>query len=487
VTRAIRLLAALALAACDWVGSAFMNSIPLEGTHGPGEDFYVYIGVDGLSWNAVQAAMGRGVFQGAAWRAAKLVTIFPGTSDASWTRILHTAKIPGYELQYYDPGSDSLVNGGLAGVVEHVMPSLSEDLSFEAPWIGAFDYQSYGYSQPIESYVDPWISFCDTLDGLFYVLEGRAETGSVFSAYLLEIDVFGHVGTPEDCTQMLVMLADRIESFRAAHPGRKFHFTVLSDHGMDQVGGARLIDFRDELPKVGVMPVESLANHDPLSEIYAIPVVHTRVSYLALHTHPDLIAEVGLRVSNLESVDFAVGRLPPSDGAAAWYGFWSEGRLATSFGYRPESSTYVLPQGGDYARWGISPSFAPGESFKLVRDEDLFALTKDGKYPDLFYRVRTALTAVGVEYPADILVSFGAQRISIGFKLPGQVDTFSGRSHGAAGDVATLGVLLTDERDLPDAVRADGFLTLFPRMAAHMIERGVTLIDGDPDAARPNR
>jgi hypothetical protein len=413
--------------------------------------------------------------------------MFPGTSDASWTRILHTERVPGYELQYYHPPSDSLVNTGLLGVAKHLVPAFSEDIDFEAPYLQAFDYRSYGYSQPLESYLDPRLSFQDSLDGLFFLLDGRAETGEVFTAYLLDIDVMGHVATPDDCTEMLLMLADRIEEFRAAHPERKLHFTLVSDHGMDQEGGAKLIDFWEELPKVGVNAVHSLADHDPSNEIYAIPIVHTRVSYVALHTDESLIPEVGRRVSTLESVDFAAGRLPPAEGAS-WYGLWSEGRLVASFGYVPRTSSYLLPSEGDYARVGISLTFPPGERSKVLRDEELFALTKDGKYPDLFYRVRTALTNVGVLYPSDLLVSFRPHRISIGFRLPGGVDTFAGRSHGAADSISTLGVLVTEEREIPDAVRADGFLGLFPKLAEHLkLSRGLALVEGDPDASRPMR
>jgi hypothetical protein len=122
-----------------------------------------------------------------------------------------------------------------------------------------------------------------------------------------------------------------------------------------------------------------------------------------------------------------------------------------------------------------------------VRDEDLFDMTKEGKYPDLFYRIRTGLIALGVQYPAQVLVSFRTGWGSVGFTLPGGLADFSGGSHGAADDLSTLGVLLSDERELPDAVRADSLLTLFPRLAQHLRDRGLDLLDGDPDAARPLR
>jgi hypothetical protein len=489
ILRSLSAAALFALCACDWVGEAFLNSIPVQGT--ATGDFYVYLAVDGLSLRTVQDAAARGAFSGPQWKVAKFVTMFPGTSDASWTRILHTPKIPGYEFEYYDPRSDSLVNSGLAGVGRHLMPTVSESLSFEAPYLAAFDYRANGYTHSFEAYRDTWVSLGDSLDNLFFTLEGRAETDSVFTAYLLESDVLGHIATPEDCAKMLSMLADRIEQFRTSHPRRAFHFTLLSDHGMDFAGiqGDHLLDFKDELPKVGITAVRSLAGRDPRKEVYAIPVVHTRVTYLALHTHPDLIAEVGSRIARLESVDFTASRIAAPAGAPAareWYGLWSEGRLAASFGYVPETSSYVIPASAGLARFGMPLGFAAGEAFKTVPDEELFERSKDGKYPDLFYRVRTALTDVGVDFPSDVLVSFRTHWGSVGFRLPGGLDAFAGGSHGAADDAGTLGVLISDERDLPDAVRADGFLALFPHAAQHLRDRGLKLLEGDPDAARPH-
>jgi len=59
-------------------------------------------------------------------------------------------------------------------------------------------------------------------------------------------------------------------------------------------------------------------------------------------------------------------------------------------------------------------------------------------------------------------------------------------THGGA-NVDGIGVLVSEERDLPDAVRADAFLDLFPRAAEHLCERGLTMRETDPDARRLHR
>jgi hypothetical protein len=463
-----------------------LNSLPVDGAQAATNDVYVYIGVDGLAWSTVQEAIAQGAFNGPSWRTAKLATIFPGTSDASWTRALHTEKLDGYELEYYDPTSDALIHDGLLGGARHVLPTVSESLSFEARYLDAFDYRANGYTSSIVAYSSVWASAGETLDNLFFTLEGHIQTSDVFTAYMLEIDLLGHLGSAEECARLLLDLANRIEAFRSAHPDKRMHFTLLSDHGMDfaQIPRDRFIDLRDELPKVGVAAVEHLAGRDPTSEVYAVPVIHTRVTYVALHTDQRIAAEVARRASSLESIDLAFGRIDPPESApmgSDWYGIWSEGQLSAWYGYVPSTSEYILPEEVDLSRFGIPSSLAGAR----ISDEALFERTKLAEYPDLFYRVRTALDTTGVNHPAQVLLSFRQGWCSIGFKLPDAIDLFGPGYHGLAKDVATFGVLVTDERDLPAVIRADAFLDLFPRAKKHLVDRGLELVDGDRDAARP--
>jgi hypothetical protein len=110
-------------------------------------------------------------------------------------------------------------------------------------------------------------------------------------------------------------------------------------------------------------------------------------------------------------------------------------------------------------------------------------MTKDGDYPDLFYRTRTALSEVTADFPADVILSTKS-----GYQSGGAIPKafLSAGTHGGA-NAKGIGTLLSEERDLPDAVRADGLLDLFPRLADHLRDRGITLQEPDADAARPNR
>jgi hypothetical protein len=456
-----------------------MNSIPFHGKPANNPDVYVYLGVDGLAHSSVLEAQKQGAFVGGNWRVAPLYDMFPATSDASWTRIMHTESLGGYEFQYYDAEKDRLKNTGLGGLLLHVLPSIAEPISFEGKYLHAFDYHANGYLHAVGAYHDVYENLAESLDNLFFLLEGRAETATSFSAYLLEFDVLGHMATRDDVTRELVWMAHRIDEFKTKHPERRFHFTLLSDHGMDfiKVPVNRLIELKKELPKLGIASVESLRDHDPAHELYAISVEHTRVSYTALHTHPSLAPEVARRISTLEAIDMTVSRVPPPAGAGGkeWFGIFAEGKSVLTFGFDPDTDRYWLPADGDYARLNLAARSTNG----MLTDEEAFQYSRDQRYPDLFYKIRTALSPVGVKYPADVIASFKLGYVSKGFQPPGADDTATSGFHGSLNTQGATGVLVSEERDLPAAVRSDTFLELFPRMRAHILQRGVILQEGD--------
>jgi hypothetical protein len=474
----------------DWLHYNFMNSIPFKGDANKNPEVRVYLGVDGLSYWTTKEAMKHGAFAGDSWKVSKFITMFPGTSDASWTRILHTKKLDGYEIEYYDPKADKIVNEGIIGVMKHVLPNFAETFSFEFQYLKGFDYRANGYTHSFHAYSDTFSSLAESIDNMLFLLAGRAETSSTFTAYLLEMDVLGHMRNPEDITKGLEILYDRIEKFKKSHSDRTFYFTLFSDHGMDfiQVEKEKAVSFKDELRKVGIEPVKSIRGRDPSQGPFAIPIMHTWVTYISLHTHDDLIEEVAGLTSKLESVDVTISKLldpsfiPKGSKAPDWYGIWAKGKLAIPFGFDPSRNEYHLPAKANYKRLGIKPDFFDGKDWAILKDKEIFEMTKHSEYPDLFYRVRTALEPVGVEYPADVLVSFEPGYLSMGFKVPLKSEIATNSFHGSLRDLGTIGTLITDEQDLPDAVRADQLLTLFPNLKEHLSKMPVTFEAGDSNA-----
>jgi hypothetical protein len=488
-----RLLVALALwglaaPACDWEHFALMNSLPLRGdpTHNP--VVRVYLAIDGLSHGAVARAREQGAFAG--WELARFVPMFPATSDASWTRIFHTPRFPGYEYGYYDPREDKIFNKSVGGLLVHLVPPL-EELTFlvpttaEAPdYYKAFDYHASSYLDALWSYDRPVYGFYRGLDNLFVALAGHGQTQETFTAYLLETDVVGHIRSEDDVVQTLLELSARIEDFKRAHPERTFVFTLFGDHGMDGVKKPveNVVDFRDQLEAAGVAAVDSLADADKEEGPAAVTVLHTRVTYVVLHIRPHHVAEVARRASTCSAAElvFARGEAPGPGypEGLSWVSAWREGGLAASFGYEPATDSYWLPAEVDWAALDLPVSFAPGARHGVFSDEALFALSAERTYPDFFFRARTALEPVGVEYPADAVVSFRPLFMSVGFQVPvgGGNAVGTAGSHGAMDHLGSVAALLSEERELPAAVRSDTLLELFPELSEHLCRRDVPRI-----------
>ena len=215
-------LAGLALLAlgCDAAYGGFLGAIPMPAYDetGPVE---VVLAVDGLSREAFDRARAAGAF--GSFSDGDLITPFPGTSDYAWTRTLGTGSLPGYEMQYYDPGRNRLEKAGLGGVIEH---PIREGLAGSLPCYQRFDFLGDGYLWMARGYQDPEAALPGTLDELFAVLVRRSRQQSRFLAYLLNVDVIGHKGGQDKAVAALVEIDRRIQRFRQAH-GERFRFTLL--------------------------------------------------------------------------------------------------------------------------------------------------------------------------------------------------------------------------------------------------------------------
>lgn len=487
----------LLVAGCDWQHFALVNSLPVEGDPAANPVVHVYLAVDGLAYETVAAAQRAGLLAPERWQAAKLVAMFPASSDSSWSRILHAAPLPGYELHYFDPDHDVLRNEGYVGLACHGVPHLAGTALAGPDYYRGFDSYADGYLDPLWGYTAIEFSLSESLDGLFIALEGRAETQHAFLGYLLELDVLGHMRPRAEVDAALRRLLLRIEQFRSYHPERRFVFTLLSDHGIDFVPAEpeHFVDARALLRDADVRAVRSFAEGRRGRGPFAVPIVHTPVSYLALHTEAAQADEVARRVSEQPSVDLVLSPSSPADAASAaegrrWFSVWQRGRRALHVAYDAARDSYALRRDADLAALGLDLSASGTSPASLAEhlelsDEQAFVAAREGRYPDLLYRLRSALTPVSNRYPAEVLVSFRRPYTSSGFRVPfSSVDEQARHGfHGSLDAGSSTGVLLSEERALPAAVRSDTVLELFPRLAEHLRARGLELQPGDPGAS----
>lgn len=482
-------LLGLAAPSCDWAHYTMMNSIPAEGDPKLNPVVRVYLGLDGLSHSTVERARERGAFAG--WSLSRFIPMFPATSDASWTRILHTSPFAGLEYGHFDPEEDRVYNKAVGGLLVHLVPPL-EELPITVPsyaqtpaYYKAFDFHASSYLDALWSYDRPFFGYYRGLDNLFVALAGRSQVQDTFSAYVLETDVIGHIRSGDDVVEALVALSERIEKFKRQHRERTFVFTLFGDHGIDGVAKPpeAVVDFRDQLEEAGVATVESFEDADKVDGPSAVAILHTRVTYVALHVREQWVAEVARRASTCAAADLVFARGAPRPGypeGLAWVSVWREGNLVASFAYEAATDSYWLPGEVDWAALDLPVTFAPGASYGVFSDEALFALSLDRTYPDFFFRARTAFEPISVEFPADVLVSYRHPFMSVGYQVPissaNEVGTAG--SHGAMDRLGSMGALLSEERELPPAVRSDNLLELFPSLVDHMRRRNVELFPG---------
>jgi hypothetical protein len=475
--------------ACDWDHYAMMNSIPARGDASLNPVVRVYLGLDGLSHATVTQAREQGAFPSA--NLARLIPMFPATSDASWSRILHTQRFAGFEFDHFDPVKDKVYNKAIGGLLVHLVPPL-EELPFTLPtyaqtpaYYKAFDYHASAYLDALWSYERPFYGYYRGLDNLFVALEGRSQVQDTFSAYVLETDVVGHIRSQEDVVKALVSLSDRIERFKREHPERTFVFTLFGDHGIDGVAKPpdKVVDFRDQLHDAGVTTVESLEDADKVDGPAAVAILHTRVTYVAIHARESRISEVARLASTCPAADLVFARGEPREGypeGLQWVSVWREGALLASFAYEAATDSYWLPSDGNWEALDLPIPLPPGADHGVFTDEALFALSVDHTYPDFFFRARTGFEPISVEFPADILVSYRHPFMSVGYQAPvGSANEIgTAGSHGAMDRLGSTGALLSEERELPSVVRSDNVLELFPALVDHMREREVEMIPG---------
>jgi hypothetical protein len=451
-----------ALCGCDSPYSQFLGAIPTEEVD-PDAPVEVFLGVDGLSRQAFDLARSRGAF--ADYRAADLITPFPGTSDYAWTRTLRAGALGGYELQFFDPLANRMENAGLAGVAEH---PLREGIANTLPAYQRFDFLGDGETWMLDSYLDPVASLRATLDQMFDTIAARGRTKSRVMAYLLNVDVVGHLGGLEQAVVMLVEIDRRIRAFKADHR-RQFQFTLFADHG-NAHRRSLLVDPAQILTDVGVASVGSLsppgmvpAGQPPPLE--AVPVVHVRVNYAALHAARHNVPDIAARSSRHPYVDLAVARLADAGGGAQRFGVWRAGD-GLSFS-RDAAGTIVVD---DPDAWGwlgadLGPWRDAGGDTATLSDRQAFEATVAGPYPDIFYRVATAFTHPAARFPADILLSMPDDVASFGFAIPGAVDIRAADGfHGSLSRASTLSVVASDTKLLPAAVRSDELADMFPML-----------------------
>lgn len=481
-------LSMLAVGSCDLQYNAFTNSVPTVGeqSEAPNE-IHVFLALDGVSHATLEKARAQGAFSGTKWKSSEFISPFPANSDLGWSRIMRTEKIPSYDYQYYNSAEDKMYSTGYLGVLQHADPFHS------LPAHRVFNYHGNGYADKYLIYRQREMSYSGRLDEVFIKLKGISQTSDVFAGYFPETDTRSHMDTEDDIIEMLLMLSEKMETYRSNYPDKKIVYTLFSDHGNDfvRVPVENMVEYDKVMQELGIVPVESLKQNDPNDALYAIPIIHTRVTYIAVFAHEQNEAAIAQKLSTHESVESIVAKSSkPASYTGTddleWYAVWKNGKQAIGFGFDATTDKYMFNTADDYQLFDVELPFKTTEVYQSLTDEEVFAATKDSAFPDMFYRIRTSLTKVGIEYPASMILSCKPGYASIGFKIPGGANEIASASfHGALEGSGSTGLVLTEEDiELPRVTRSDNFLDLFPKMIDFITgTRGLEMVDGDANAS----
>lgn len=469
-TTLIGMAMALTVASCDSSYGHFLNNVPIKDERAEATaPTQVFLGVDGISRQAFDQARAQGAFRN--WNAADWVGFFPAVSDYSWMRMFRAGQMPGYELQYFDPKTNELHNKGLLGVAEH---PLSQGLLDPLACWKKFDFLGNGEAWTFNGYLDPEAALPGTTDDLFRVLERLGRTQEVSLAYLMNVDVVSHTGGLTKAVAMLIEIDRRINEFQASHPGR-FTFTMFGDHGNAHVK-AELVDPRILLEESGVPSVERLFEWPRLE---AIAIVHVRVNFVSLHTHPSQAEDVAKRTSMHRWVDLTAVDLGAATMAAQEvhrYGVFKKGHLL-AFAKRANGD-YIVERPdewdamlGTHLALPCTTDAEPKcrEQPITLGDRESFERTHNDAYPDPFHRIETGFSDKTVQFPPQVMISMPDNVSSFGFHLPGGGDHASiDGFHGALTRGSSLSVLASQSTMLPPALRADDLLDTFPALRTHL-------------------
>ena len=108
----------------------------------------------------------------------------------------------------------------------------------------------------LDSYLDPVASLRPTLDQMFDTIAARGRTKSRVLAYLLNVDVVGHLGGLDQAVAMLVEIDRRIREFKADQPPVPVHAVRRP---RQRPPASMLVDPVQILTDVGVASVDALS------------------------------------------------------------------------------------------------------------------------------------------------------------------------------------------------------------------------------------
>src|SRR3990167_1221005 len=363
--------------------------------------------------------------------AARMVSTFPSLSEVAFAAIGGGDPPDGYQFVRYDPASNRVVGTTIASLNGRAHPKIAADSSGDS-----IPHRVLGYVA----------SYSTAIRDLRQIeRELMASRKHDFVAYLGTSGSLVHLQGREGTRRFLLWLDDylaQLQEKTLRRTGRYLQVDLVSDHGSTLVRG-KVLALERELAGCGLRRSRSVAG--PGDVVYPKPGI---VGSVALMMAP-AAADAGARCSaRLPGVDLVAVDHDDSvlvinrDGEANVR--LIEGGLRESFGYRVKSGDPL----GLLALATASNSAADGELQWSA--SQWFDATKDSARPDPLRRLWRAFHG-SVKHPSKVLVSL-SDGYEIGNPALLALSSLRGRfgTHGSMTRMASLGVIASNWREIPD-------------------------------------
>lgn len=391
-----------------------------------------------------------------------VISTFPSSTSVAMVGLLGPlglGKSPGYEAKFFDWQRLQARGGG---------PISYHKISF--PWREFFDWSRRG---PMGSAVEAIRPVKSGIKRLRHAIDEFASSEmDVSLIYIAATDTAVHVVGPESVKELFRELDAMLRDARARRPDRPFETIIFSDHGV--AGGDPLENVtpavKQALKKASFRPRKKLKGpRDVVLTPFGL------VSNFEAYSHDEDKTEVAAILVSIEGVDLCAYR--ETDG---WQVVGPQGsahveqRVSEAGVHWRYRLTGTDPLG--YAAVMEELSSGSPELAGWVKDEELFAATREEHFPDALYRIAGAFELVS--NPASVVCSLGAEYMYGSRQTDLLAKLGKGRlrwTHGSLNRAATVGFLISDAEgwDPPPACRYDTCLVPFQTILSrhrHVLE-----------------
>jgi len=391
--------------------------------------------LDGVPYSTMRELWDEGHF-GEFFPPVELVSTFPSETEVALTALFHAPPAPGYENEYFDRRLGKVAGG------------IRVTLAQSTPYLKKLDYDEPAMFKGIH-FVLPRKSYRADLGRLRRSF--LASPAPVFVAHISSTDALHHVLPRDDVRALLREAEALLRDLYFGAEGR-LRLLLFSDHGSDLLPG-RPAPIREALQRAGFRVQSKL--DEPRA--VAIPEFGL-VSFAAVYAQSAVVSELARVLAQAEGVEAVVYLdekllwVQSRDGAAVI----EADATGARFLYRAERGDplRLLPVWDELRKAGKL------DASGFAREEELFAATIRGPFPDALFRIwEWAREAPHnyVENRADLLVTLadGYYLGRGGFQKIVRLQS----THGGLGRRSSLGFAMSTDARFPRAVRYNELLT----------------------------